>query len=155
MGGGAEGAAVELGQAEDGVVGGDDGIGVAGEADAAAEAEALDGGHHRHLAVVDGGKGRGAALVDVEQGPVAGCALQLLDVDARIEAPPGGGEDDAVDRGVGARGPYRFGEVVPALCGKGVDGRVVDGDDGDARFGACGGDAHQLPFHQTFVRYRP
>ena len=40
VGGGAEGAAVDLGDAEVGVVAGHDAVGVADQADAAAEAEA-------------------------------------------------------------------------------------------------------------------
>ncbi len=157
VGGGAEGAPVELGQAERGVVGGDDGVGVADEPDAAAEAEAVHGGDDGYGTVVDGGKGLRAGVVDVDEGPVvplAGGAAQLLDVHAGVEAAAGGGEDDTVGRRVAARRADGLRQRVPAAYGQGVDGREVDGDDGDARFGACGGDAHRLPFHQTFVRYR-
>ena len=68
MGGGAERAAVDLGQTEVGVVAGDDDVGVADEADAAADAEPVDGGDHRHRALVDGGERGVAALVGADQG---------------------------------------------------------------------------------------
>ena len=70
VGGGPEGAPVDLGQAEGGVVGGHHHVGVADQADPTAQAEALDGGDHRHLAVVDGGEGGGAAPIDADQGLV-------------------------------------------------------------------------------------
>ena len=96
VGGGAEGAPVDFGQAEGGVVGGDDDVGVAGEADAAAEAEALDGRDDGDLAVVYGGEGGVAAAVDADEGLVA-LGVDLLDVDAGAEATAGGAEDhDAV-----------------------------------------------------------
>ena len=88
VGGGAERATVDLGQPEGGVLGGDDHVGVAGQPDAAAEAEALHGGDHGHLAVVDGGEGGGAAAVDPDEGLVA-LGVDLLDVDAGAEAPAG------------------------------------------------------------------
>ena len=86
VGGGAERAAVDLGQAEGGVVGGDDDVGVADQADAAAEAEAVDGGDDRHRALVDGGEGGVAAPVGADQGVEALGGLHLLDVDAGVEA---------------------------------------------------------------------
>lgn len=64
-----------------------------------------------------------------------GVALHLLDVETRVEAAPGGGRDDAPDLGIAAHGAECVGEVVPALHGQCVDGRTVDGDDGNA----CGG----------------
>ena len=48
----AERAALHLGQPERRVVGGDDHVGVADQADAAAHAEAVDRGDHRHRALV-------------------------------------------------------------------------------------------------------
>ena len=71
MGGRAERAPVQLGQPEGGVVGGDDRVRVADQADAAAEAEAVHGGDDRHLALVDGGEGLVAAAVGADQGVVA------------------------------------------------------------------------------------
>ena len=59
-------------------------------------------------------------------------ALHLLDVDARVEAAALGGQHDAADPGVAAGRAHGVGQVVPALYGKGVDRREVDGDDGDA-----------------------
>ena len=63
----AERAAVDLGQPEVGVVAGDDDVGVADQADAAADAEPLHGGDHRDRAVVHGGEGGVAALVGADQ----------------------------------------------------------------------------------------
>ena len=80
---GAERTAVDLGQAEGGVVAGDDHVGVADQADAAAEAEAVHRGDDRHRALVDGGERGVAAAVGADQGAEAGGALHLLDVDAR------------------------------------------------------------------------
>ena len=63
----AQRAAVDLGQPERRVVGRDHDVGVAGQADAAAEAEAVHRGDHRHRAVVDGGERGEAALVGADQ----------------------------------------------------------------------------------------
>ena len=98
--GGAERTPVDLGQAEGGVVGGDDDVGVADEADAAAEAEAVDGGDHRDRALVDGGEGGVAAAVGADEGVEALGGLHLLDVDAGVEAPALGPQDDDPHRGV-------------------------------------------------------
>ena len=86
VGGGAERAAVDLGEAEVGVVAGDDHVGVADQADAAADAEAVHRGDHRHRAVVDRGEGGEAALVGADQRVEALGVLHLLDVDAGVEA---------------------------------------------------------------------
>ena len=67
VGGRAERAAFDLGQAERGVVGGDDDVGVADQPDAAADAEAVDGGDDRHLALVDRAECGEAAAVGVDQ----------------------------------------------------------------------------------------
>ena len=53
VGGRAECAALHLGEAERRVVGGDDDVGVADQADAAADAESVDGGDDGHLALID------------------------------------------------------------------------------------------------------
>ena len=68
VGGGAERAPVDLGQPEGGVVGGDDDVGVADQADAAAEAEPVDRGDDRHLALVDGLERGVAAGVGADEG---------------------------------------------------------------------------------------
>ncbi len=60
----------------------------ADEADAAAEAEAVDRRDHRHRAVVDGGEAVVAAAVHLGD-QVARVARELLDVDAGAEAAPG------------------------------------------------------------------
>ena len=82
----AQGAAVDLGQTEHGVLGGDDDVGVADQPDAAAQAVALHGGDDRHLAVVDGVERREAAAVRPDQRGVA-LGLDLLDVHAGAEGP--------------------------------------------------------------------
>ena len=105
VGGGAECAAVDLGQSEDGVVGRDDHVGVADQADAAADAEAVDRGHHGHGAVVDGGEGGGAAAVGVDQRAVAVGGLHFLDVDAGVEP----ASLRSQDHHVGVRIPARVG----------------------------------------------
>ena len=74
--------------------GGHDDVGVADQADAAAEAEAVDRGDHRHGALVDGGEGGVAAPVGADEGVVALGRLHLLDVDAGVEAPALGPQDD-------------------------------------------------------------
>ena len=71
VGGDAERAAVDLGEAEGRVVGGDHDVGVAGEPDAAAEAEPVHGRDHRDLAVVHGGERLVAAAVDADEALVA------------------------------------------------------------------------------------
>ena len=86
--GGAERAAVDLGQAEGGVVAGHDDVGVADQADAAAEAEAVHRGDHRDGALVDRRERRVAAAVGADQRVEAGGALHLLDVDAGVEPAP-------------------------------------------------------------------
>ena len=97
MRGRAERAAIDLGQAEGGVGGGDDDVGVADEADAAAQAVAVDGGDDRDGALVDGGEGGVAAAVGADERVVPLGPLDLLDVDAGVEAAPLGREDDDAD----------------------------------------------------------
>ena len=141
VGGGAERAPVHLGQAEGGVVGGDDDVGVAGQADAAAEAEALHGGDDRHLAVVDGGEGGGAAAVHADQGLVP-LGLDLLDVDPGAEAPPLGPQDDHPVVGHPARREEGVGQLEPARHVERVDRRVVDDHLGDPVVLLDHGDGH-------------
>ena len=100
VGGRAERAPLHLGEPERRVVGGDDHVGVADQADAAAHAEAVDGGHDRHLALIHRAERVEAAAVGVdERGETLG-VLHLLDVDACVEAATLG----AQDHDVGARG---------------------------------------------------
>ncbi len=103
---------VHLGQAEGGVVGGDDDVGVAGHADPAAQAEALHGADHRHFAVVDGGEGGGAAVVHPDQRLVAP-GLDLLDVHAGAEAPALGPQHHHPDVGDAPGGQQGVGQVEP------------------------------------------
>ena len=130
VGGGTEGAAVDLGQAEGGIVGGDHDVGVAGEADAAAEAEALDGRDDGDLAVVYGGEGGVAAAVDADEGLVA-LGVDLLDVDAGAEAPAGGTEDDDTVGGHPAGRDEGVGQGEPAGHIERVHRGVVDHHLGD------------------------
>ena len=105
VGGRAECAALHLGQAERGVVGGDDHVGVADQADAAADAEAVDGRDDRHLALVHRAERVEAAAVGVDERGEALGVLHLLDVDARVEAAALGAQDHHV--GAAGRGPRR------------------------------------------------
>ena len=73
MGGRAERAPVQLGQAEGGVLGRHDRVGVADQADAAAQAEAVHRRDHRDLALVDRRERRVAAAVGADQRAVAAC----------------------------------------------------------------------------------
>ena len=125
MGGRAERAPVHLGQAEGGVVGGHDHVGVAGQPDAAAQAEALHGGDDRHLAVVDGGEGGGAAAVDPDQRLVA-LGVDLLDVDPGAEAAPLGPQDHHPIVGHPTGGDERVGQGEPARHIQRVHRRMVD-----------------------------
>src|SRR5690606_23770205 len=93
VGGRAQRATVDLGQREVGVVAGDDDVAVAGETDAAAHTEAVDGGDDRDGTVVHGGERSEAAPVGADQGVEPVGVLHLLDVDAGVEALPLGAQD--------------------------------------------------------------
>ena len=99
----AQRAAVDLGEAEEGVVAGDHDVGVADEADAATDAEAVHRGDQRHRAVVDRGERGEAALVGADQGGEALGVLHLLDVDAGVEALALAAQDDDAGLGILAR----------------------------------------------------
>ena len=138
VGGRAEGALVDLGYAEEGVVAGHDAVGVADQADAAADAEAVDRGDHRHRALVDRLERREAALVGADQGVEAGGVLHLLDVHAGVEALALGAQHDDMGVQVGAGLVEGGGDVEPALDGQRVDrGRsiVIDADAVGAQLG--------------------
>ena len=126
VGGSAERAAVHFGQAEDGVVRGDDDVGVADQADAAAHAEAVHGRDEWHLALIDGLEGGVAAAIGTHEGGVAGAPLHLFDVDAGVEAAALRAEEDDTDLGVSAGGGDRVGEVKPGLHRQGIHGWEVD-----------------------------
>ena len=140
----AQRAAVDLGQPERRVVGRDHDVRVAGQADAAAEAEAVHRGDHRHRAVVDGGERGEAALVGADQRLVPLGPLHLLDVHAGAEAAALRGEDHGPGRGFGPRRGDRRREIPPALHRQRVDRRKVDDHLGDPVSGAHP-DAHRLP----------
>src|ERR1700730_4771754 len=137
----AERAAFDLRQAEAGVVGGHDDVGVAHQADAAADAESVHGRDHRHGAFVYRAEGGEAAAVGVDEGGESLRSLHLLDVNTRVEAPAFGSQDHRVGIGIGAGGGDRVGQLEPPARRDGVDGRVVDGDRDDVRFdgGGCDG----------------
>ena len=93
-----------------------------GEAHAAAQAEAVDGGDDRHLALVDGGEGGEAAPVGADQGLVP-LGLDLLDVDAGAEPPALGPQDHHPVVGDPAGGQHGVGQAEPAGDVEGVDRR--------------------------------
>ncbi len=146
MGGRAERAAVQFGQAERRVVTRHDRVRVAHQPDAAAQAVAPHGGDDRHLAVVDGRERLVTAPVGAEQRGVPRRPPHLLDVHARVEAAARRGEHHTAGAGVAAGRADRVGQVEPVLYGQGVDRRPVDGDQRDAVLGAGhgdgGGDTH-------------
>src|SRR4051794_31710677 len=141
VGRGAESALLDLGEAEGRVVGGDDDVGVAGEPDAAAEAEPVHGGDHRDGAVIDRGEGGVAATVGADQRSEAFGLLHLLDVDAGVEALPFGGEDHNPYVRIGTGGGQGVGELEPAGDRQRVDRRHVHDDLGDM-LGDGRADAH-------------
>ena len=141
VGGRAEGPPVDLGEPEGGVVGGHHDVGVAGQAHAATETEAVDGGDDGNLALVDGGEGGEAAPVGPDQRLVP-TGLDLLDVHAGAEAPALGPEDDDPVVGHPAGSQYGFGQTEPAGHVEGVDRRVVDDHFGDTGSVLTGGDGH-------------
>ena len=134
VGGRAQRAAFDFGQAERRIVGCHDHVGVAHQADTAADAESVDGGDHRHGAFVDRAKGREAAAVGLDQGGEAFGALHLFDVHPGVEAAALGAQDHGVSCRVVADGGQHLGELEPALRRDGVDGGKVDGDGDDPRF---------------------
>jgi hypothetical protein len=142
VGGGPQRTPVDLGEAEGGVVGGHDDVGVAHQPDAPAQAVPVDGGDHRHGALVDGGEGGVAAPVGAHQGGEPFGGLHLLDVDPGVEAPALGPQDDHPHGRVLAQRPDRVGQLEPAGHGEGVDRRVVHDDLGDAAVVDVGGDRH-------------
>ena len=99
--------------------------------DPAAEAEPVDGGDDRHLALVDGGEGGEAAPVGPDEGLVAP-GLDLLDVDPGAESPTLGPEDDHPVVRHPPGGQHRLGQAEPAGHVEGVDRRMVDDHLGDA-----------------------
>jgi hypothetical protein len=126
VGGGPERAAVDLGQSERGFLGGDHQIGGAGDADAAAETEAVHGGDHRHGAIVDGRERVVAAAV--HRRDQAAIARQLFDVDSGAEAAPIGGDHHHAHGLVAAQRAHGLGQVRPAGGRQRVHRRMVQHD---------------------------
>ena len=77
-------AAIDLGQREESVVGGDDRVARAADADAAADHELVDRDDHRNLAVAH--RLEGQVIAAVEQSDAFGMRLHLLDVDPTAKA---------------------------------------------------------------------
>ena len=125
------------GQPEGRILGSHDHVGVAHQADAAADAEAIDCGDHRHGALVDRSEGGEAAAVGVDQRGESFGALHLFDVHSGIEAAALGPQDHRVRVRVGAGCGERVGEFEPAARGDGVDRGKVDGDRDDPGFGGA------------------
>jgi hypothetical protein len=124
--------AIDLGQAEVGILGGDDDIRVTHQTDAAAEAVAVHGADHRHLTLVDRLEGQVAAAIGAEQRIESFRALHLLDVHAGVPAPTLGAQHERAHLGVVAEACDELGQIEPALHAQGVDRRVVHDDLGDA-----------------------
>ena len=141
----AECAAFHLRQAERRVVGSDDDVRVADQADAAAHAEAVDGRNDRNRAFIDRAERGEAAAVGVDERGEAFGALHLRDVDAGVEAPALGAKDHDVGLGILAGLGDDVGELEPAARRDGVHRRIVDGDRDYARLGGGGRDRHRIP----------
>ena len=136
-----EGAAIDLRQAERRVARGHDDVGVAHEADAAAEAVPVHRGDDGHLALVDRGERLVAPVVGAEQRLMPRRALHLLDVDPRVEPFALGGEDQHAHRRILPQAAHEARELVPPSDVERVDGRVAHDDLGDA-VGDRMGDGH-------------
>ena len=126
-----EGAAIDFGHAERGVVGCHDDVGIPGDADAATEAESVDRGDHRNFTVVDRGEHCETTAVHADHRLVGRISREFLDVDTGLEPTPLGADDHHVDGRVASRGRDRVRELVPTRDRQGVDRGVVDGDDGN------------------------
>ena len=146
VGGRAECALVDLRDAEVGVVAGDDAVRVADQADAAADAEAVDRCDDRYGALVDRLERGVAAAVGAEQRVETGRVLHLLDVHAGVEALALGAEHDHLRGQVAARLVEGGRHVVPTLHGEGVDRGSVHGDDADPVLAQLAGDCHRTPW---------
>ena len=110
----AQRAAFDLRQPERRILGGHDDVGVAHQADAAADAESVDRGDHRDRALVDRAEGGEAAAVGVDERGEALGALHLLDVDAGVEPTALGPQDHRVSRLLVAGGGQHLAEFEPA-----------------------------------------
>ena len=139
----AKSASVDLGKAERGVGGSHDHVGVARDADPAAEAESVDRRDDGNFALVDGCERRVASAVHADDR--LGVGLELLDVDAGAESLTLRADDHDPDLGIGPRRLGRAGQGEPAGHVQRVDRRNVDDDLGDA-VGVGANDAHARSF---------
>src|SRR5882672_7381572 len=128
----AESTSIDLRQTERRVPGGHDDVGIPDEANASAQAIAVDRRDQRHSALVDRRERCGATAVRAHQGLVAVRALHLLDVDAGVEPLALGGEDHRANLGILAEGAYDARQLVPPRDVERVDGWVAHDDLGDA-----------------------
>src|SRR5262249_7067568 len=132
MGRGAERTAVDLGQPERGVFARDDDVGVAGQADSAAEAEPVNRCDYGDLALVDRGKGGRAPAAHLDQSGEVLAGPELLDVDAGIEAATLGAENNRPHGRIVAESAHRPGEQEPASCRQRVHWRMIHHALGDS-----------------------
>ena len=145
MGCRAQCAALDLGQAEGGIVGRHDDVGIAYQPDAAPDAESVDRGDHRDRAFVDRAEGGEATAVGVDQRGEALGPLHFFDVHPGVEATAFGPQDHRVSGLVVAGGGQDLAEFEPSARRDGVDGRVVDGDRDYPRFDGARRDCHRDP----------
>ncbi len=110
----AERTAIDFGQPEGRVVGGDHDVGVAREPDAATQAETVDRRDHRDRAVVDRAERFPTPTVDLHQALLGGVGRELLDVDAGLKALALGLEDHGAHVLVASGRAQRVGQVEPA-----------------------------------------
>jgi hypothetical protein len=145
MCGGAEGPTFHLGQAEHRVLGGDDHIGIADQADPAADTEPVHGGDDGNFAFVDGFEGRETTPVGVDQRGEPRRSLHLLDVHAGVEPASLGAQDHHVGGAIAARGGDGVRQLEPPSGRDRVDRRVVDRHRHDAGFDGGRRDRHGTP----------
>ena len=141
--GGAERAPVDFGKPEVGVVARHDHVGVAHQADSAADAVAVHRRDHRHRAVVHRGERGEATLVRADQGVEALGVLHLLDVDAGVEAASLGAQHDNAYRAVRAQLLEHARQLEPAGDRQRIDRRRVDHQLGDAPLVDVRRDSHE------------
>jgi signal transduction histidine kinase/CheY-like chemotaxis protein len=96
-----------------------------GHLEAPAERGAVDGGHHRLPAPLD-------QLQDLVQARLPGRRAELRDVGAGDERAPGAGDEHGGRLGVGGGLAQPVAQALTHVLAERVDGRVVDGQDGQA-----------------------
>ena len=101
--------------------------------EAAAQRRAVDRGDDRLGAILDRG-------LRVGQARAGERLAELGDVGAGDEGAPGADQHDRLDRGIGRRLPHAVAQPVAHLRRQRVDGRRIDGQDGDVALHAEVGD---------------